>query len=97
MYNKNQIYDIGELVRMKVILNDYDRGTFIKIIREWTGLTQKEFAKVLGKCERTIQEYEAGTIALCSPHPTGAEGAMDMLAGGSWVQGARGVAGAVSS
>jgi len=61
MYNKNQIYDIGELVRMKVILNDYDRGTFIKIIREWTGLTQKEFAKVLGKCERTIQEYEAGT------------------------------------
>lgn len=46
---------------MKVRLNDYDRGTFIKIIREWTGLTQKEFAKVLGKSERQIQNYEAGT------------------------------------
>lgn len=34
---------------MKVKLNDYDAGTFIKVIREWTGLTQKEFAKVLGR------------------------------------------------
>ena len=48
---------------MKVNLKDYDRGSFIKIIREWTGLTQKEFGKELGKSLRTIQEYEAGITA----------------------------------
>ena len=48
---------------MKVNLKDYDRGSFIKIIREQTGLTQKEFGKELGKSLRTIQEYEVGTIA----------------------------------
>lgn len=47
---------------MKVKLEDYDRGAFIRIIREWTGLTQKEFAKVLGRSERQIQNYEAGVI-----------------------------------
>lgn len=46
---------------MKVKLNDYDSGSFIRIIREWTGLTQKEFAKVLGRSERQIQVYELGT------------------------------------
>lgn len=46
---------------MKVKLNDYDSGSFIRIIREWTGLTQKEFAKVLGRSERQIQGYELGT------------------------------------
>ena len=34
---------------MRVKLNDYEGGAFIRIIREWMGLTQKEFAKVLGK------------------------------------------------
>ena len=47
---------------MKVNLKDYDRGSFIKFIREWTGLTQKEFGKELGKSLRTIQEYEAGDV-----------------------------------
>ena len=46
---------------MKVKLKDYGSGDFIRIIREWTGLTQKEFAKRISKSERTIQEYEAGT------------------------------------
>ena len=46
---------------MQIRINDFNQGDIMKIIREWTGLTQKEFAKVLGKCERTIQEYEAGT------------------------------------
>lgn len=46
---------------MRVNLKDYDRGSFIRIIREWTGLTQSEFGKKLGKSERTIQKYEAGT------------------------------------
>lgn len=47
---------------MKVNLKDYGSGNFIRIIREWTGLTQKEFAERISKSERTIQEYEAGTI-----------------------------------
>ena len=46
---------------MKVKLNDYTSGDFFRIIREWTGMTQKEFAKALGKSERLIQSYEAGT------------------------------------
>ena len=46
---------------MKVRLNDYNSGSFIRIIREWTGLTQKEFAEVLGKSVRQIQGYESGT------------------------------------
>lgn len=46
---------------MKANLKDYGSGAFIRIIREWTGLTQKEFGKAIGRSERTIQEYEAGT------------------------------------
>lgn len=45
---------------MRVKLNDYEPRYFIKFIREWSGLTQKEFGKVLGKSERTIQAYELG-------------------------------------
>ncbi len=47
---------------MKVNLSEYDRGTFIKFIREWTGLTQKEFGEKIGKSLRTIQDYKAGRI-----------------------------------
>ena len=46
---------------MKVSLNEYGKASFIRIIREWTGLTQKEFAQLLGKSERQIQGYESGT------------------------------------
>lgn len=46
---------------MKVSLNNYDKGSFMKIVREWTGLTQTEFAKRIGKSARTVQEYEAGS------------------------------------
>lgn len=45
---------------MRLTLNDYETKDVIRIIREWTGLTQKEFAKSIGKHERTIQDYEAG-------------------------------------
>lgn len=47
---------------MKVKLKDYSSGDFIRIIREWTGLTQKEFGKRISKSERTIQAYESGTF-----------------------------------
>lgn len=46
---------------MKADLKDYGSGAFMRIIREWTGLTQKEFGKAIGRSERTIQDYEAGT------------------------------------
>ena len=46
---------------MRVNLKDYGSGAFIRIIREWTGLTQEEFGKAIGRSERTIQGYEAGT------------------------------------
>ena len=47
---------------MKVKLKDYGTGDFIRIIREWTGLTQEEFAKRISKTRRTIQDYESGKI-----------------------------------
>lgn len=45
---------------MRVNLKDYGSGAFIRIVREWTGLTQKEFGKAIGRSERTIQDYEGG-------------------------------------
>lgn len=47
---------------MKFNIKDYDRGDAIRIIREWTNLTQKDFAKRIGKSKRTIEQYEAGTV-----------------------------------
>lgn len=34
----------------------------MKIIRQWTGLTQKSFALQVGKSKRTIEQYEAGIV-----------------------------------
>ncbi len=45
---------------MKISLNDYEPKDVIRVIREWTELTQKEFGKSINKSERTIQDYEAG-------------------------------------
>ena len=45
---------------MKLNFNDYEPKDIIRIIREWTELTQKEFGETIGKKERTIQDYEAG-------------------------------------
>lgn len=47
---------------MKFNLKDYPRGDAIKIIREWTNLTQKDFANKIGKSKRTVEQYEAGTV-----------------------------------
>lgn len=47
---------------MRVNLKDYGRGPFIRFIRESMGMTQKEFAELLKKTERTIQGYEASDI-----------------------------------
>lgn len=45
---------------MKLNFNDYEPKDVIRIIREWTELTQKEFGKTINKAERTIQDYESG-------------------------------------
>ena len=47
---------------MKFYLKDYNRGEAIRIIREWTNLTQREFGEKIGKSKRTIEQYEAGDV-----------------------------------
>lgn len=47
---------------MRLNMKDYTKGEAIRIIREWTNLTQKDFAKRIGKSKRTIEQYEAGTV-----------------------------------
>ena len=39
---------------MRLNFNDYEPNEVIRIIREWTGLTQEEFAKSINKKKRTI-------------------------------------------
>ena len=38
--------------------NKYTNGEIIKIIREWTELSQKQFAKSINVSTQTIQSYE---------------------------------------
>ncbi len=45
---------------MKIIANNYAPNEIIKIIREWTELTQKDFGKSINRSQRGIQDYEAG-------------------------------------
>jgi transcriptional regulator with XRE-family HTH domain len=51
---------------MRVNLKEYGKGNFMKFIRESTGLTQKEFGELINRSERTIQEYESGSINFTS-------------------------------
>jgi transcriptional regulator with XRE-family HTH domain len=46
----------GDIMKFKI--NDYSRGEIIKIIREWTELTQTEFGKRIGKSKPSVQDYE---------------------------------------
>jgi len=46
---------------MQLDLNDYEPKEIMKIIREWTELTQKEFGKSINKSGRTIEGYENGS------------------------------------
>ena len=45
---------------MKIIANDYSPNEIIRIIREWTESTQKEFGKSIHRSERGIQAFELG-------------------------------------
>lgn len=45
---------------MKLKANDYQPNEIMRIIREWSEMTQREFGKTIGKAERTIQGIELG-------------------------------------
>ena len=46
---------------MRVVkAKDYAFEDIIRIIREWTELTQEEFGKTIGKSERTVSAWECG-------------------------------------
>ena len=45
---------------MKIIANDYEPKDIIRIIREWTELTQSDFAKSINRTRDGIQKIESG-------------------------------------
>lgn len=45
---------------MKINANGYEAKDILKIIREWTGLTQKEFAHTLNRSRDSINNIENG-------------------------------------
>lgn len=45
---------------MKFIANNYEPKEIIKIIREWTELTQEQFGEQIKRSKDTIQSYELG-------------------------------------
>ena len=51
-----------EVARMKIRVNDYSKGEVMRILREWTELTQKEFGIRIGKSKPTVQDYELNKI-----------------------------------
>jgi len=45
---------------MKLKLNDYETQDAVKIMREWTGKTQREFAESISHTEDHISKMETG-------------------------------------
>lgn len=45
---------------MKIVANNYEPKDVMRIIREWTDLTQTDFSKKINRSKRTVQDYEAG-------------------------------------
>lgn len=45
---------------MKIIANNYNSKDIIKIIREWTEKSQKDFGKTFNKTRDSINNYENG-------------------------------------
>ena len=46
--------------KVKLQATEYSTEEILKIMREWTGLTQKEFGKKISRSERSIQSLESG-------------------------------------
>lgn len=49
---------------MKLNVKDYQNHDIIRILREYSNMTQKQLAKHLSKHVRTIQRYETGDIKI---------------------------------
>lgn len=47
---------------MKFSIRDYDSKDVIRFIREYTGLTQREFAKCINKSYDWVQSVELGRL-----------------------------------
>ena len=45
---------------MRIRANDYKPGEIIKIIREWTELSQKDFAETINRSRDSINSIENG-------------------------------------
>ncbi len=45
---------------MKIIANNYEPKEILKIIREWSEMTQADFAKKINRSKDTVQSYELG-------------------------------------
>ncbi len=45
---------------MKITANDYTPGEIMRIIREWSELSQKDFGKTIHRSERSVQAFEYG-------------------------------------
>ena len=49
---------------MKLNFNDYEPKDIARIIREWTELSQKDFADSLHKSKRTVEAWEYGETVM---------------------------------
>ena len=47
---------------MQLKANNYEPQEIIKIIREWTELTQADFAKTINRSRKTVEAYEYGKV-----------------------------------
>ncbi len=47
---------------MKFLIKDYDAKDIIRFIREYVGLTQKEFSKKINKSHAWVQSVELGRL-----------------------------------
>ncbi len=47
---------------MQFKANDYKPKEIIKLVREWSELTQNDFAESIHRSRKTIEGYEYGTI-----------------------------------
>ncbi len=45
---------------MKLIMNNYTPPEIIKIIREWSELSQEDFGKTINRSRSSIQAFELG-------------------------------------
>lgn len=52
------------MVYIKLVIrkNNYSKGDIVRILRDWTDLTQKDFAKSINKSKSSLQKYELNEV-----------------------------------